>query len=122
MLIEKPNALSFCREYLKKKPKAPFAEIRDAAAEKKIKLYPISFGRAQSLEGLVKTKPRAVGESKKAKATVAKKRGRPVGSKNKPKAGVALPGLDGLVANIKLLQKERDDALSTLARIRDLMG
>ena len=49
MATKKPNALTFCRAYLKKKPKAPFAEIRDAAKKKRIKLWPISYGRALSL-------------------------------------------------------------------------
>ena len=33
-----------------------------------------------------------------------------------------LSGLGGLVSSLKSLQKERDDALKTLAKIRDLIG
>ena len=81
MAAKKMNALEFARRYLRKSPKAPFAKIQAAAKKKKIVLWPISYGRALALEGLVKSKP------KKAKKKTGKKRGRPVGSKNKPKRG-----------------------------------
>ena len=48
--------------------------------------------------------------------------GRPKGSKNKRKSRPALSGLDGLVGMLKNLERERDDALKTLAKIRDLMS
>ncbi len=127
-MAKKPNALEFCRTYLRRSPKASFAQIRDAAKKKRITLWPISFGRAQALEGIVKVRP--YGSKKK----TGKKRGRPKGSKNKPKrgrpkgsrnkrkGGVDLSGLEGLVSSLKSLQKERNDALKTLAKIRELVS
>ncbi len=132
-----PNALEFCRIYLRKKPKAPFAEIRDAAQKKRITLYPISFGRAQALEGIVKVRP--YGSKKK---TTAKKRGpgRPMGSKNKRgpgrpkgsknkrgpgrprKSGVSLDSIEGLVVSLKTLQRERDEAVRAVEKIRTLLA
>ncbi len=70
---KKPNALDFARAYLKKKPKAPFADVRDAAKKKKLVLYPISYGRAQALEGIVKVAK--YGSKKAAKKKAAKKKG-----------------------------------------------
>ena len=35
-----------------------------------------------------------------------------------PRAGVDMSGLDGLVKSLRALEKERDDALRTLAKIR----
>jgi hypothetical protein len=125
MPTKKPDALSFCRTYLRRKPDAPYAEIRDAAKKKKLLLYPISFGRAKDLEGLITFKPR--------KDSVPKKRGRPKGSKNKPKVGAVtrgpgrpratsdLTGLDTLVSTIRSLERERDEAVKALEKIRELV-
>ena len=57
MAAKKSETLEFTRRYLRDKPDAPFAEIRDAAAELGMKIYPIVFGRAKALEGLVKVAP-----------------------------------------------------------------
>lgn len=116
-MATKPDALSFCRTYLRRSPKATFAQIRDAAKKKRLTLWPVSYGRALSLEGLVKSKPR------KSKKKTGKKRGpgRPKGSKNK-RPGVKLSGLDGLVSTLQALQKERDEAVKVLDKIRDLVS
>jgi hypothetical protein len=126
MATKKPNALEFCRAYLRRSPKASFAQIRDAAKKKRITLWPISYGRALSLEGLAKTKPKKKAGKKRGRPLGSKNKvkrgpGRPKGSKNKAKGGVDLSGLDGLVASLKSLQRERDDALKTLDRIRQLI-
>ncbi len=145
----KPNALEFCRLYLRKKPEAPFTEIRDAAKKKRITLYPISFGRAQALEGIVKVRPRGAKKGATAKTRgpgrpkgSKNKRGpgRPVGSKNKRgpgrpkgsknKAGpgrprksrAALDSIEGLVVSLKTLQRERDDAVRAIDKIRNLLA
>ena len=57
MAAKKSEALQFTRCFLREKPDASFAEIRDAAAERDMKIYPIVFGRAKALEGLVKVAP-----------------------------------------------------------------
>lgn len=43
---------------LKRNPQATFASIRDKAAAKGHTIYPVSYGRAKALLGLVKSKPR----------------------------------------------------------------
>ena len=65
MAAKKSEALEFTRQFLREKPEASFAEIRDAAAARDIKLYPIVFGRAKALEGLVEVAP--YGSKKRAK-------------------------------------------------------
>ena len=67
------SALEFIREQFKKDPGVSFADVKAAAEKRGFKIYPIMYGRAMMLEGLVKG-----GGAKK-------KRGRPKGSKNKPK-------------------------------------
>ena len=125
-MAKKPNALEFARRFLRRSPKAPFATIRDAAKKQRIILYPISFGRALALEGLIKTKP-------KKKAAVTKNKrgpGRPKGSKNKPKRGPGRPrktagsldSINDLVATLTNLQKDRDRALALIEKIRNLVN
>lgn len=122
------NALEFCRIYLRKKKKAPFAEVRDAAKKKGLVLYPISYGRAKALEGLVPVAKYGTGKAKRAKS--GRGPGRPKGSKNKPKPGalrasaasVSIDSIDDLVRTVKNMERERNDAMATLDRIRALLG
>ena len=121
---KKPNALDFTRSYLRKNPKAAFAEIRDAAEKKGLVLYPVSYGRAQALEGIVKMSK--YGTSKKAKASGGPKRGpgRPKGSKNKARPAARSGGtgsIDDLVSTIQNLKDERDRALDAIEKIRRLL-
>ena len=60
--------MEFLLDQIKKNPKAAYADIKAKADEKKLKLYPIMFGRAQLLLGIVK---RGAGKTKAAKAKAA---------------------------------------------------
>lgn len=48
------SRMDFLVSYVKAHPKAPYAEVRDAAAKAGHKVFPIMFGRAQSLLGMIK--------------------------------------------------------------------
>lgn len=73
--------MEFLVSALKANPKAAYADIKAKADEKKLKLFPIMFGRAQALLGIVKSAKRGQGKAAKAKAAKAPaKRGRPAGS------------------------------------------
>ena len=102
-----------------------FAQIRDAAAKKRIKLYPISYGRAQALEGIIKMAKRGEGKAKK-KAAAKKKTGRgpgrPKGSRNKPRGRIDTSSLEGLVSHLQSLQTDRDQAVRKLDQIRKLLA
>src|SRR5690606_15837421 len=56
-------AFAFVVSYLEKNPSAEFSEVRDAAARKGYKIFPIVYGRAKAHLNLVPTKARG---SKKA--------------------------------------------------------
>jgi hypothetical protein len=118
------KALEFARAYLRKKPKAPFSEIKAGANKKRITIYPITYGRAKALEGLVAVS--AYGTKKKTKAT--RGPGRPKGSKNKRgpgrprKSAGGLDSIESLVSTIKTLQRERDDALRAIDKIKGLLA
>lgn len=61
--------MEFLVDSLKRNPKASYADIKASADEKKLKLFPIMFGRAQALLGIVKSAKRGTGKHAKASAT-----------------------------------------------------
>jgi len=122
--------MAFVMDYLKKHRTATFAEIRDAGAKKKLKLYPIVYGRAQALLGIVKLSPRGSGKAAKAakaanapkaaKAVVGgKKRGRP---RKNAGASVDTSSLEGIIAAVKTLQDERERLHGTLGKIQAILS
>jgi hypothetical protein len=80
MASQKPPspAMEFLVDSLKKNPKAAYADIKAKADEKKLKLFPIMFGRAQLMLGIVKGAKRGTG--KFAKASAAKRDAAPKGA------------------------------------------
>ena len=69
MAAKKANpGFDFIIAALKKDPKATYKDIAAAAAKKKLKVFPIMFGRAQAMLGIVKQAKRGDGKAKKAKA------------------------------------------------------
>lgn len=69
MAAKKANpGFEFIVAALKKNPKATYKDIAAAAAKKKMKLFPVMFGRAQAMLGIVKQAARGKGKAAKAKA------------------------------------------------------
>ena len=66
--------MEFIVEALKKNRKAAYADLKAKADEKKLKVFPIMFGRAQAMLGIVKSAKRGTG--KFAKANASGKRGK----------------------------------------------
>ena len=91
-MAKSKTPMEFLVAFMKRNPKATYADAAAAAKKAKKEIYPIMWGRAQVMLGRKTAKKR-----KDAKATAtpaAKRRGRPPGSKNRPKAssaGVVLP-------------------------------
>ncbi len=78
--------MAFLVDALKRNPKASYADLKARADEKNLAVYPIMFGRAQALLGIVKTAKRGAG--KFAKASAAKRVGTPkVGQSNGRRGG-----------------------------------
>jgi hypothetical protein len=76
--------MEFLVDALKANRKAVYADLKAKADAKKLKLFPIMFGRAQALLGIVKSAKRGTGKFAKASAAKAggatpAKRGRPLG-------------------------------------------
>jgi hypothetical protein len=70
MAAAKPQspAMEFLVDALKRNPKAVYADLKAKADEKKLKVFPIMFGRAQTLTGIVKMPKRGQGKAAKARA------------------------------------------------------
>ncbi len=87
MPATKPTPLSFLLSRLKANPKADYASLRKAAEKRKLKVWPIMYGRAQAMLGLVPMAKRGQGKAAKAKAGKAgktpRKPGRPVSANSK---------------------------------------
>jgi hypothetical protein len=75
--------MEFLVDSLKRNPKAAYADIKAKADEKKLKLFPIMFGRAQLLLGIVKGAKRGTGKAAKAAAAKTGKAGRPIDGSSK---------------------------------------
>ena len=123
---------------LSRNPKATFAECRDALAPKGFKLYPITYGRAQVIAGIVKARPRGTGPKRAPKSpqgSVVLRGGKRIPVTlatyvTQPKRGPGRPRkivpatdiAETLKAGIERLQRERDEALAALAEIRRAVG
>lgn len=126
-------ALDFIRQQLVKNPKVSYGEVAEAATKKGIKIFPIMYGRAKALEGLVKVSPRGEGKIARAKAGVVdgvaaapRKRGRPrkyplpvTGAQSN---GAGLDGLGGLVEAVKVNAQERERYRNALQQIQSILN
>ena len=129
MAAKKSATLAFTRQYLRKKPEASFAEIRDAAAEKDLKIYPIVFGRAKALEGLVKVAPygskKKAREAKKAEAAAEMSAGSEEAIPADKTAGAApsgaLESIDALIAGMRENHDERARYRAALIKISEIL-
>lgn len=118
MAAKKSNpAMEFLVESLKNDRNAVYADVAAAAQKKRLKVYPIMWGRAKALLGYVKVAPRGHGKAAKAKAA-RRGPGRP------PKAAAA--SLDGslasIIAAVKGSEQERNRYRAALQRIHAILA
>ena len=125
---KKKSGFDFVKAYLTKKPKAAYADVRAAAEKAGFKIFPIVYGRAKALLGLVPSKPRGSGKAARAKKAAARKaapapaprkRGRPAKAATTAKASVSDVG--SLVAAVREMQADRARMRAALAKIRDVI-
>ena len=82
-------SMEFLVTALKANPKAVYGDLKAKADEEKLKVFPIMYGRAQAMLGLVKSAKRGTGKAARATAARAAgnaapaKRGRPVQAASK---------------------------------------
>ena len=125
MAAKKNNpAMDFIVDSLKSNRGAKYADIAEAAAKKKLKIYPIMFGRAQALLGIVKQAPR--GQGKMARARAAKAGAPPKrGPGRPPKAasdGAFAGTIEGIVAAVKSSETAKARYRAALERIQAIIA
>lgn len=115
--------MSFLLSRLKRNPKADYATLRKAAEKRKLTVWPIMYGRAQAMLGLVPMAKRGQGKAAKAKAGKAdktpRKRGRPVSPDSKSGRIRELLKKGGSAADIA---KQVGATVSLVYQVRSSMG
>jgi len=117
--------MEFLVETLKADRNAVYAEVAATAAKKKLKVYPIMWGRAKALLGYVKVAPRGQGKMAKAKAAKAANAGAKRGPGRPPKAAKAASfdgSLASIVAAVKGSEQERSRYRGALERIQSILA
>ena len=127
MAAKKANpGFEFIVSALKKNPKATYKDIAAAAAKKKMKLFPVMFGRAQAMLGIVKQAARGKGKAAKAKASKAKILSAPAKrGPGRPRKNPA-PSFDGslesIVAAVKSSEQAKARYRSALEKIHAIIS
>lgn len=118
MAAKKANpGFEFIIASLKKNKKATYKEIAAAAAKKKLKVFPIMFGRAQTVLGIVKQAKR--GEGKAARKKAAAKRAANTG---RSRSAVSVDGsLESIIAAVKSGEQEKARYREALERIQGIL-
>ena len=126
MAAKKTNpAMDFIVNSLKSNRAAAYKDIAEAAAKKKLKIYPIMFGRAQALLGIVKMAPRGQGKAARKKAGLPPKRGpgRPRKNAAVVSGGAAFQGtIEGIVAAVKGSEQAKARYRSALEKIQSILA
>ena len=114
--------MDFIVEQLKKNRKAGYAEIKSAADAKKLKVFPIMFGRAQALLGIVKSRPRGQGKAAAAAAVAAPGKRGPGRPRKNLGLGIDTSSLDGIIAAVKTTEAAKARYRAALERIQSILG
>ena len=116
-------AMDFIVDYLKKHKTAAYADVKTAADGKKLKIFPIMFGRAQALLGYVKSKPRGQGKAAMAKAGITAgvaKRG--PGRPRKAETSFDATSLDGIIAAVKSSEQAKARYRAALEKAQAILS
>jgi hypothetical protein len=125
---KKPSpAMEFVISALKKDPTLDYAAVKDGASKKGFTIFPIMYGRAKALLGMVPVSPR--GSKKKAKLDggVARGPGRPrkVEAQRGPgrprKDRSALDSLESMIEEMKGVARDRDRYQRALEQISKVL-
>ncbi len=120
MAAKKKNpGYEFIVAALKKNPKIEYGAVRDGAQKKRLKIFPIMFGRAKAQLGLVKSKPRKKTKATKAPKAVLVKRGP---GRPRKKAAAFDGTLESIVAAVKSGEKDKARYRSALERIQGILA
>jgi hypothetical protein len=132
------SAMDFILAFLRKSKKASYAEVKAAAAEKQLNIYPIMYGRAQALLGYVEMRPRGQGKAAVARAAkvagsvsaapaapAAVKRGPgrpPKSAQANTGGGIDVSSLDGIISAVRNSEHAKTRYRSALEKIQSILG
>lgn len=128
MAANKSNAaMDFLLDSLKANRDAVYKDVAAEASKRKLKVYPIMWGRAKTLLGIVKMAPRGQGKAARAKAAKAAPAAKRRGPGRPPKSAMAAaPSFDGslesIVAAVKSSEQARGRYRAALERIRSIVS
>lgn len=121
-------AFDFIVELLKKNKKATYQEIKAAADKKGLTIYPINFGRAKAMLGLVPSAKRGQGKAAKKVKSAAPKAATPKAAKKRPGRKAAAPsapaagaGLEAIISHVKANEAEREKYRRAIEKIRAIL-
>ncbi len=117
-------AMEFVVAALKKNPKVEYAAVKEAASKKGLTVFPIMYGRAKALLGLVKVSPRGTGKAAKAKAarTPARTKKKTMRRTRKDAGNSPIDSLQEMISDLQEVASERDryqKALEEISKILD---
>ncbi|MBL8754887.1 MAG: hypothetical protein JNK15_16400 [Planctomycetes bacterium] len=129
MADKKTNpAMEFLLEVLKNDKDAVYKDAAEAAAKKKLKVFPIMWGKAKVILGHVKAAPRGQGKAAKAKAKAAKVAGtapvakRGPGRPPKAAASAFTGSLEGIIAAVKDSEQAKTRYRQAVAKIQSILA
>jgi len=106
---------------LKRNPKISYAAVKESASKKRLTIYPIMYGRAKALLGLVPVSARG---SKKKAAKRGPGRPRKVGRRGpgRPrKQSSPLDSLEAMITDMKGVARDRDRYRKALEQISQIL-
>ena len=112
-------AMDFIVASLKSNRNAKYSDIAAAAAKKRLKVFPIMFGRAQALLGIVKAAPRGQGKAARAKAAGSK---RGPGRPRKNTGGSFDDTIAGIITAVKGGEQAKARYRAALERIQSILA
>jgi hypothetical protein len=117
-----PEALAFIVAALKADKNVSYKDVKERADKKGLSIFPVMYGRAKALLGMVKVSPRGQGRFAMAKkGIVVPKRG--PGRPPKAVASVSgATGLEGVLAAVKTNEQERVRLRITLERLQAIIS
>jgi len=113
--------MEFILAQLRNNPDVSYADVKRAADKKKLPVYPIMYGRAQVLLGLVAAAPRG-SKKKKAAASATSSRAR-AGTRRPARAArdSTLDTLEEVIGNMRGVARDRDRYRRALEQISEIL-
>ena len=126
------SAMDYIVSRLKRNPKVEYAKVKAGAEKKKLTVYPIMYGRAKLLLGLVKA-GKGVAKKKAAQRGPGRPRkvatrgpGRPRKKAAKrgraPSSKGSIDAVRALVTSLETQARDNERLRATLAKVRDLIA